>query len=134
MNKISSILKIGATLIAIVLLQACATAPLPKITNKQAKGVLESIKPDEKLNPIVLSISFNSGIIYPSLKIESLTEKTAIQKNNKIYEIKVINSDVSRSTFIYSGQLPAGEYRIVELSNYQPSQTLFFQVKSNLLI
>ncbi|MEL4549248.1 exo-alpha-sialidase, partial [Acinetobacter baumannii] len=100
MNKISSILKIGATLIAIVLLQACATAPLPKITNKQAKGVLESIKPDEKLNPIVLSISFNSGIIYPSLKIESLTEKTAIQKNNKIYEIKVINSDVSRSTFI----------------------------------
>ncbi len=77
MNKISSILKIGATLIAIVLLQACATAPLPKITNKQAKGVLESIKPDEKLNPIVLSISFNSGIIYPSLKIESLTEKNS---------------------------------------------------------
>lgn len=114
-------LRLGVTLIALVLLQACATTPQPKITNKQAKGVLESIKPDEKLNPIVLSISFNSGIIFPSLKIESLTEKTAIQKNNKIYEIKIINSDVSRSTFIYSGQLPAGEYRIVELSNYQPS-------------
>lgn len=114
-------LRLGVTLIALVLLQACATTPQPKITNKQAKGVLESSKPDEKLNPIVLSISFNSGIIYPSLKIESLTEKTAIQKNNKIYEIKIINSDVSRSTFIYSGQLPAGEYRIVELSNYQPS-------------
>lgn len=114
-------LRLGVTLIALVLLQACATTPQPKITNKQAKGVLEPIKPDEKLNPIVLSISFNSGIIYPSLKIESLTEKTAIQKNNKIYEIKIINSDVSRSTFIYSGQLPAGEYRIVELSNYQPS-------------
>lgn len=114
-------LRLGVTLIAIALLQACATTPQPKITNKQAKGVLETIKPDEKLNPIVLSISFNSGIIYPSLKIESLTEKTAIQKNNKIYEIKIINSDVARSTFIYSGQLPAGEYRIVELSNYQPS-------------
>lgn len=114
-------LRLGVTLIALVLLQACATTPQPKITNKQAKGVLEPIKPDEKLNPIVLSISFNSGIIYPSLKIESLTEKTAIQKNNKIYEIKIINSDVSRSTFIYSGQLPAGEYRIVELNNYQPS-------------
>lgn len=114
-------LRLGVTLIALVLLQACATTPQPKIMNKQAKGVLESIKPDEKLNPIVLSISFNSGIIFPSLKIESLTEKTAIQKNNKIYEIKIINSDVSRSTFIYSGQLPAGEYRIVELSNYQPS-------------
>lgn len=114
-------LRLGVALIALVLLQACATTPQPKITNKQAKGVLEPIKPDEKLNPIVLSISFNSGIIYPSLKIESLTEKTAIQKNNKIYEIKIINSDVSRSTFIYSGQLPAGEYRIVELSNYQPS-------------
>lgn len=114
-------LRLGVTLIALVLLQACATTPQPKITNKQAKGVLEPIKPDEKLNPIVLSISFNSGMIYPSLKIESLTEKTAIQKNNKIYEIKIINSDVSRSTFIYSGQLPAGEYRIVEMSNYQPS-------------
>ena len=114
-------LRLGVTLIALVLLQACATTPQQKITNKQAKGVLESIKPDEKLNPIVLSISFNSGVIFPSLKIESLTEKTAIHKNNKIYEIKIINSDVSRSTFIYSGQLPAGEYRIVELSNYQPS-------------
>ncbi|EPL6399873.1 exo-alpha-sialidase, partial [Acinetobacter baumannii] len=81
-------LRLGVTLIAIALLQACATTPQPKITNKQAKGVLETIKSDEKLNPIVLSISFNSGIIYPSLKIESLTEKTAIQKNNKIYEIK----------------------------------------------
>ncbi|MHC0019553.1 WD40/YVTN/BNR-like repeat-containing protein [Acinetobacter pittii] len=122
-------LRLGVTLIAIALLQACATTPQPKITNKQAKGVLETIKPDEKLNPIVLSISFNSGIIYPSLKIESLTEKTAIQKNNKIYEIKIINSDVARSTFIYSGQLPAGEYRIVELSNYQPSPNPFLSGK-----
>lgn len=122
-------LRLGVTLIAIALLQACATTPQPKITNKQAKGVLETIKSDEKLNPIVLSISFNSGIIYPSLKIESLTEKTAIQKNNKIYEIKMINSDVSRSTFIYSGQLPAGEYRIVELSNYQPSPNPFLSGK-----
>lgn len=122
-------LRLGVTLIAIALLQACATTPQPKITNKQAKGVLETIKPDEKLNPIVLSISFNSGIIYPSLKIESLTEQTAIQKNNKIYEIKMINSDVSRSTFIYSGQLPAGEYRIVELSNYQPSPNPFLSGK-----
>ncbi|MFG4541838.1 WD40/YVTN/BNR-like repeat-containing protein, partial [Acinetobacter baumannii] len=55
--------------------------------------------------------------------------KTAIQKNNKIYEIKMINSDVSRSTFIYSGQLPAGEYRIVELSNYQPSPNPFLSGK-----
>lgn len=129
MSKFNLMLKLGVPLITIVLLQACATTTPPKITNKQAKGILEPIKPDEKLNPIVLSISFNSGIIYPSLKIESLTEKTAIQKNNKIYEIKMINSDVSRSTFIYSGQLPAGEYRIVELSNYQPSPNPFLSGK-----
>lgn len=104
-----------------LLLQACATTPQPKRVDGYAQDILQPNKQEEKLYPVVLSIGFNGGINFPTLLVESLSEKTMIQKKNKIYKINVINSEVSRSTLIYSGKLPAGEYRIIELDSFMPS-------------
>ncbi|MEB6481358.1 sialidase family protein [Acinetobacter vivianii] len=121
MNKLELILKSGATLLFCVLLQACATTPQSREMNALAKDVLEPVEQEEKLYPVILSVGFNSGMNFPYLLIESLSEKTMIRKNNKTYKINVINTDVSRSTLIYSGKLPVGEYRIVELNTFVPS-------------
>ncbi len=59
----------------------------------------------------------NSGIIPFSLIVESITEKTLVMKKNKNYLIGVINGGVSSSTQIYSGKLPVGEYRIVQIGD-----------------
>ncbi|EKU55011.1 BNR/Asp-box repeat protein [Acinetobacter sp. WC-323] len=117
MNKLKLILKSGATLLFCLLLQACATTPQPRVINAWAKNVLAPEKQEEKLYPVVISIGFNTGMNFQTLVIESLSEKTLIQKNNKTYRMGMINPGVSRSTLIYSGKLPVGEYRIVELSN-----------------
>ncbi|WAU74136.1 WD40/YVTN/BNR-like repeat-containing protein [Acinetobacter sp. TR11] len=115
MNKFDLILKSSIALVICLVLQACATTPQSRAVNGHAKNVFQPNKQEEKLYPIVLSIGFNTGMNFPTLLVESLSEQTMIQKKNKVYEINVINADVSRSTLIYSGKLPAGEYRIVEL-------------------
>lgn len=117
MNKLDLILKSSMALVICLVLQACATTPQSRQMNAFAKNIFEPVKQEEKLYPVVLSIGFNTGINFPTLLVESLSEKTMIKKNNKIYKINVINAEVSRSTLIYSGKLPAGEYRIVELGN-----------------
>lgn len=121
MNKLDLILKSSIALVICLVLQACATTPQSRAVNGHAKNVFQPNKQEEKLYPIVLSIGFNTGMNFPTLLVESLSEQTMIQKKNKVYEINVINADVSRSTLIYSGKLPAGEYRIVELNSFMPS-------------
>ena len=121
MNKLNLILKNGVVFAIFLLLQACATTPQSREMNAVAKDVFAPQQQEEKLYPVVLSIGFNNGMNFPFLLVESLTEKTMIRKNNKTYKIDVINSGVSRSTLIYSGKLPAGEYRVVELNSFMPS-------------
>ncbi|ESK56238.1 hypothetical protein [Acinetobacter tjernbergiae] len=115
MNKLDLILKSSIALVICLVLQACATTPQSREVNEYAKNILQPHKQEENLYPVVMSFSSNSGIIPFSLIVESITEKTLVMKKNKNYLIGVINGGVSRSTQIYSGKLPVGEYRIVQI-------------------
>ena len=116
MNKLNLMVKIGVTFVIYLILAGCVTQPQKKYLNTDVKGIFEPIKQGEKLYPVVLSVSFNTGNTFPYLLVESLSEKTEILGKNKIYSINVINNHASSSTFVYSGKLPAGEYRLTELS------------------
>ena len=86
MNKLDLILKSSIALVICLVLQACATTPQSRQMNAFAKNIFEPVKQEEKLYPVVLSIGFNTGINFPTLLVESLSEKTMIKKNNKIYK------------------------------------------------
>lgn len=110
----------GAIAITGMLLQACVSPPKTPMlaTDGTAKSVLTAPKADEKLYPVVLSISFNIGETYDSVLLSSMSEKPFLSSRDKTYELNLINADEASSTFVYSGKLAVGEYRLAQLSKW----------------
>jgi hypothetical protein len=130
MNKREKLLKGTVIAIAGVLLQACVSAPKTPMlaTDGTAKSVLTEPKENEKLYPVVLSISFNTDATYDSVLLSSMTEKPFLSGKDKTYKLNLINRGEALSTFIYSGKLPVGEYRLAQLSQSVDTTTHYINI------
>jgi hypothetical protein len=122
-NSVNVLVKMSAIAVLGGLLQACATAPVIRQADAISKNVLKANSANEKLSPVVLSIVHNVDRMYSTVMVESLTEKTAILQKNKIYSLNLVNEHISRSTLLFSGKLPAGEYRFIQLQSFTPGMS-----------
>lgn len=129
-NSVNVLVKMSAIAVLGGLLQACVTAPKTPMlrTDGAAKSVLDEPKENEKLYPVVLSITFNTGTSYDSVLLSSMSEKPFLSSRDKTYELNLINADEASSTFVYSGKLPVGEYRLAQLSKWEGTGTRYINI------